>query len=375
MFVDPTSEPQSPSYFGGYHSGPIPGTAPASEPQNGNYFGDYFPSSNHENYSVPQPSGGPSLQVVPAAARPQSSKASLRVVLLHGNLDVWVYEAKNLPNMDMFSKTLRDLIGALPGGVGGKIDGQMAKSHMTSDPYVSISVSNAVLGRTFVISNSENPVWMQHFHVPVAHYAAEVRFVVKDSDVVGSQLIGYVSIPAERILSGERVEGIYPILNTNNKPAKEGATLRISMLYVPIEDQGRYYPGVGAGQQYCGVPGTYFPMRRGGKVTLYQDAHVPDGVLPGLKLDNGLVYEHGGCWRDVFEAISQARKLVYIVGWSVYTKVTLVRDGGYGTDCSLGDLLKAKSQEGVRVLLLIWDDPTSRKLGIFRTVRKPACCS
>jgi phospholipase D1/2 len=31
----------------------------------------------------------------------------------------------------------------------------------------------------------------------------------------------------------------------------------------------------------------------------------------------------------------------------------------------LGDLLRRKSQEGVRVLLLVWDDPTSRSvLGI-----------
>ncbi|KAJ0565007.1 putative phospholipase D [Helianthus annuus] len=54
-----------------------------------------------------------------------------------------------------------------------------------SDPYVTVSVANAVIARTFVINNSENPVWEQCFYVPVAHYTTEVLFVVKDSDVVG----------------------------------------------------------------------------------------------------------------------------------------------------------------------------------------------
>jgi phospholipase D1/2 len=41
-----------------------------------------------------------------------------------------------------------------------------------------------------------------------------------------------------------------------------------------------------------------------------------------------------------------------------------VRDGTQAP--SLGDLLKMKSQEGVRVLLLVWDDPTSRSILGFK---------
>ncbi|KAH1068236.1 hypothetical protein GYH30_005983 [Glycine max] len=51
-----------------------------------------------------------SLQIVPAQL-----KGSLRVMLLHGNLDIWVHGATNLPNMDMFHKTLEDMFGRLPG--------------------------------------------------------------------------------------------------------------------------------------------------------------------------------------------------------------------------------------------------------------------
>ncbi|KAI6706736.1 hypothetical protein NL676_009698 [Syzygium grande] len=298
-----------------------------------------------------------SLQIVPL----QHPKGSLKVLLLHGNLDIWVHEARNLPNMDMFHKTLGDLYSKLPGTVQNRIEGHMT-SKVTSDPYVTISVSNAVIGRTFVLSNSENPVWQQHFYVPVAHSAAEVHFVVKDSDVVGSQVMGVVAIPVEQIYSGAKIEGTYPILNSNGKPCKPGAVLSLSIQYTPIERLSTYHHGVGAGPHYHGVAGTYFPLRKGGTVTLYQDAHVPDGSLPDVELDGGMRYAHGKCWQDIFEAIRQARKLIYITGWSVWHKVRLVRDAASGSGGTLGELLRTKSQEGVRVLLLVWDDPTSRNI-------------
>ncbi|KAL9269469.1 Phospholipase D beta 1-like protein [Drosera capensis] len=305
----------------------------------------------------------PGLQMVPFSP----SKGSLKVLLLHGNLSIWVREAKNLPNMDMFHKTLGDVFAKLPGNVSNKLEGHMVNK-ITSDPYVSITISSAVIGRTYVISNEENPVWMQHFNVPVAHYAAEVHFLVKDSDVVGSQLMGVVAIPVEQIYGGTKVEGTYPILTAGGKPCKPGAALSISIQYTPIEELSFYHHGVGAGPEYVGVTGTYFPLRKGGTVTLYQDAHVPDGFLPHIWLDKGMSYVHGKCWQDIFDAIRQARRLIYITGWSVWHKVRLIRDGGPALgDCTLGELLRSKSQEGVRVLLLVWDDPTSRSILGYRT--------
>jgi len=302
-----------------------------------------------------------SLQIVPV-----QNKASLPVLLLHGNLDIWVHRAKHLPNMDMFHKTLGDVFGKLPVNVN-KVDGTVSRK-ITSDPYVTISVSNAVIGRTSVISNSENPVWEQHFYAPVAHHVAEVHFVVKDSDVVGSQLIGVVAVPAEQIYSGEKINGNYPILNSSGKPCKPGAVLRLSIQYIPIEKLITYDQGVGAGPEYHGVPGTYFPLRKGGTVTLYQDAHVPSGSLPNVMLNHGLHYNHGKCWNDIFEAIRTAQRLVYITGWSVWHKVRLLRDTDNATDSTLGELLRTKSSEGVRVLLLVWDDPTSRSILGYKMV-------
>ncbi|TYG93263.1 hypothetical protein ES288_A11G096600v1 [Gossypium darwinii] len=264
-------------------------------------------------------------------------KGSFRVLLLHGNLDIWVLEAKNLPNMDMFHKTLGDMFGNFSSNISKKIGGR-SEGKNTSDPYVTIAVSGAVIGRTFVINNDENPVWRQHFYVPVAHHAAEVQFVVKDSDILGSEIIGVVTIP-----------GTYPVLNGNGKPCKPGAVLKLSIQYTPMEKLSFYHHGVGAGPEYVGVPGTYFPLRKGGKVTLYQDANVPDGCLPNIKLDQGMHFVQG-------------KRLVYITGWSVWHKVRLVRDVAPASDCTLGDILRSKSQEGVRVLLLLWDDPTSRSI-------------
>ncbi|XP_052133810.1 phospholipase D gamma 1-like [Oryza glaberrima] len=287
-----------------------------------------------------------------------SVRPSLKVVLLHGTLDVWVYDARNLPNKDLFSKRVGDLLGPrLIGAVGSK----MSSANMTSDPYVTIQVSYATVARTYVVPNNENPVWTQNFLVPVGHDAAEVEFVVKDNDVFGAQLIGTVSIPAEKLLFGERINGIYDVLESNGKPCAQGAVLRLSIQYIPVAQLKMYHHGVIAGPDSLGVPNTYFPMRRGNRVTLYQDAHVPDGCLPDFCLDHGMRYQHGQCWRDIYDAICQARRLIYIVGWSVFHTIHLIREGVEKMP-SLGELLKMKSQEGVRVLLLVWDDPTSRSI-------------
>ncbi|KAI3501206.1 hypothetical protein L1887_29069 [Cichorium endivia] len=283
------------------------------------------------------------VEVVPF----KTSGVPLKIVLLHGNLDICVKEANKLPNLDSFNRKFTPLSG-------------------TSDPYVTISVANAVIGRTSVINNSENPVWMQHFNVPVAHNTTEVLFVVKDSDVVGSQLIGAVGIPAEHLIVNSEVKGTFPILNASGQPCKPGALLTLSIKYTPVDKIVIYHDGVGSDTEFKGVPGTYFPLRRGGKVTLYQDAHV-DGSLPNLKLDRGLKFVQGDCWRDICDAIRQARRLIYITGWSIFHKVQLVRYGAKARDSVLGDLLKSKSDEGVRVLLLVWDDPTSKSYFGYKT--------
>nr|XP_011463801.1 PREDICTED: phospholipase D beta 1-like [Fragaria vesca subsp. vesca] len=248
----------------------------------------------------------------------------------------------------------------------------MRRQNIISSPYVTISISDAVIGRTFVTSDTENPVWEQHFDVAVAHYASQVNFVVKHSDVFGSRTIGVVGISAQQLFSDIKVEGAFPILEaTSGKSCTPGAVLSLSMQYTSIENLAFHNRGVGSDPDHQGVPGTYFPLRKGGKVTLYQDAHVPDRCLPNFELDNGLEYKHGNCWQDIYDAIRDARHLIYIAGWSLYPKVRLLRNIDGSLDTTLGDLLKTKSQEpGVKVVLLVWDDPTSnrfKKEGVMHT--------
>ena len=69
-------------------------------------------------------------------------------VLLHGSLLIWIHEARNLPNKDILSKRMHDLMCKPSEG-------------MTSDPYVTVQVASAVVARTFVIPDDENPVWAQ----------------------------------------------------------------------------------------------------------------------------------------------------------------------------------------------------------------------
>ncbi|KAI5019709.1 hypothetical protein ZWY2020_044597 [Hordeum vulgare] len=290
--------------------------------------------------------------------RPGSARASLKVVLLHGSLDIWVHDARNLPDKGVLYKKAGDILG--PRIVASVAD-RVSSASMTSDPYVTVQVSTATVARTYVVPTSVDPVWAQNFVVPAGHEAAEVQFAVKDNDVFGGQVIGAAAIPAEQLLCGDMVEGVYPLLDPNGKPCAPGAVLRLSIQYTPVAHLTAYHRGVTAGPDSHGVPNAYFPLRRGMRVTLYQDAHVPEGCLPDIRLDNGLHYQHGQCWRDMYTAIIQARRLIYITGWSVFHTIRLVRDGA-GKVPSLGDLLKMKSQEGVTVLLLVWDDPTSETI-------------
>ncbi|KAL6551355.1 Phospholipase D [Orobanche minor] len=122
---------------------------------------------------------------------------------------------------------------------------------------------------------------------------------------------------------------------------------------------------------YCGHPTTNRP---GCRISLYQDAHVPDNFVPKIPLSGGKFYEPHRCWEDVFDAITNAKHFIYITGWSVYTRFALIRDTRRpkpGGDIMLGDFLKKKADEWVRVLMLVWDDRTSvgqlKKDGLMAT--------
>ena len=72
---------------------------------------------------------------------------------------------------------------------------------------------------------------------------------------------------------------------------------------------------------------------------------------------DGTNYEPTRAWLDLFNAIKNAQKFIYVTGWSVFTNIQLVR-GEEDTEgeSHVGELLKKKAEEGVRVLVLLWNE-------------------
>ena len=309
-------------------------------------------------------------------------------VYLHGDLDLKIFEATQLPNMDIVSERLRRCFTACgtlnysaiksvaTNSRSAAGEGKVHRSHgkiITSDPYVTVRVPQATVARTRVIKNTQNPNWNEHFVIPLAQKMAELEFQVKDDDVFGAEVMGTVKIPAQQIASGQTISGWFTVLGSNGKPPKPGTSLRIEMKFTPVEKNPVYRHGIAGDPEHKGVRHTYFPVRRGSSMRLYQDAHVPDGMLPVIELDGKNVYKQENCWEDICHAISEAHHMIYIVGWSVFHKIKLVRETTRplprGGERILGDLLKYKSEEGVRVLMMIWDDKTSHDKFLINTVR------
>ncbi|KAL8143229.1 hypothetical protein V2J09_016261 [Rumex salicifolius] len=328
--------------------------------------------------------------------------SSDKMIYLHGDLDLTIVAARRLPNMDLASERFRRCFApctgsrarGLPSAAADDIhhnaddihhtaDGEAdidrkARHHgkiITSDPYVAVVVPQATVARTRVIPNSQNPKWDEHFLIPLAHPLVSLEFQVKDNDFFGAQLIGTVFIPASRIASGERIVDWFMIAGGSGNPPKPESALRLDMKFTPCEKNPIYSNGIGGDPEHAGVRNTYFPLRKGCSVKLYQDAHVVDNLLPDIELESGHrdIYRHGTCWEDICYAISEAHHLIYLVGWSIFHKIKLVREPTRpvprGGDLTLGNLLRYKSEEGVRVLLLLWDDKTSHNKYFINTVK------
>ncbi|KAK2994040.1 hypothetical protein RJ640_018797 [Escallonia rubra] len=101
-------------------------------------------------------------------------------LLLHGHLVICVKEAKNLP-ITVLYRRLRDRATDVASTSSGNETPQKKKA---CDPYVTIVLSGAAIGRTFVI--------------------------------------GTVEIPVELILSGTKFEGTFPILKADRKTWSPG---------------------------------------------------------------------------------------------------------------------------------------------------------
>ena len=250
----------------------------------------------------------------------------MSTVLLRGALLVSINEARRLPDED---KAL------------------FFRKKDKSDPYVELEIGKAKLLTSSVKLDDLNPKWFEKFRVDVAHQTNELVFHIKDKDVVGSKSLGMVKIKAAQLLQGQVGPAWFDVETAKGK--KNGASLNLAITYITIEQLA----------QSPEIPDCYFETTSDNKITLYQDAHTTDNeLMRSIVLSDGNHYKPTCAWKDIYEALNDARILIYITGWSVYANVILVRDEN-GEGEMLGELLRRKARDGVRVLILVWDEKLS----------------
>lgn len=277
--------------------------------------------------------------------------------LLYGALHVTIEEGRHCIRENPLSKNLGGIFKGVMEGVE-RVSGIYKDQ---SDCYVIVSLHTARVCRTAVVNGSVSAKWDEEFIIYCAHNVTSVVLTVKDKENVGALTLGKVCIPVEEVLSGKQIAGWYEVKDDAGKSV-HNASIKFSMKFFEAEIDPAFGRGVGDGIRYPqDLQHVYFSSKRGCNVHLYQDAHVEDGRLPQIELEGGQIYKPRKYFEEVCFALQSAKQFIYIAGWSVYDKVTLVRDPYRQNDSmTLGELLKRKADvEGVKVLLLIWDDRTS----------------
>lgn len=224
-----------------------------------------------------------------------------------------------------------------------------------------MDLEKARVGRTRMVEkNPSNPTWNEFFCIYCTHMISNVIFTVKNDDPIGATLIGRAYLPVLDIINGQEIDRWLEILDDKKDPINQNSSrIHVKVQFIHVTRDGTWSHGLNI-PGFLGVPRTFFKQRQGCKVVLYQDSHVPDDHIANQLKISGL-FDSNKCWEDIFDAISNAKRLIYITGWSVYTNITLVRDPERAK-ITLGELLIRKANEGVRVLMLVWDDRTSVEL-------------
>ncbi|GER38784.1 phospholipase D [Striga asiatica] len=291
------------------------------------------------------------------------AKIRMPIVTGNHNLDLRILEARNFPDVPESSQRLY-------------------RPNMVVD-FSEVELAQAQAANSMLT----NPVWNQHFNIPLGHPISEcairvcccvclcftsnlrgkfqesaLQFKVTDTE---SNVVAIASVPVSRLVSAVPMDEWVPFTSSHSL---FNGSIKLYIKFVPFTTNSEYLRGISENYE---TGRTYFPMRRGGSLTLYQDAHVGLGTLPEVRLDGAGIFRNEQCWRDICSAILDAKRLIYIMGWSIYHKVRLVREVEWpvqgGRNLTLGELLLRKSREGVRVLLLVWKDLTSvRKFGIHK---------
>lgn len=294
-------------------------------------------------------------------------------VLVHGTVEIIVHEARNMCSSDPTARHAKECLNWCDfhwkailacksaamletGTCGNK---QMV---VAGDPFVAIHLGGVRIARSQIIRSSRSPVWEEHFIIPVAHNAGSLDFSVHDEGSLGELALGKARVKAEKIVKGEGFTEWLDLLGPTGKVLNAESQIKVTVKFTPAVKEERFGQGVGV-SDFKGVQNAYFPMRGGNRVTMYQDTHMALDFKPTIELEGGNFYEPRRCWEDIFISLKEAKHVIYIAGWSIWDKTTLLRDSSRpeleDEGLTIGELLKKKASGGVRVLVLLWDEPSS----------------
>ncbi|KAL0024770.1 hypothetical protein WJX79_004892 [Trebouxia sp. C0005] len=233
------------------------------------------------------------------------------MVLLHGHLQVLVCEAHDVGRA-YYSK--KSIFKSFFKGCAQNAKQAVEKTkHADRDCYVAVYADFTKLLETRIIPRTGNPVWNEQHTVAVAHDCQEVLFLIKDNDRLSAEHVAEVRVKAEDL--------VHP-----NSAAVEDA---------------------------------FFQEHEGNQVVMYQDAHcgadLEHSILPNISLSSGHVRQssHTNALCDMWRAMETAKHIIYITNWHFNPETKNPFDESLP---NIGELLKRKSEEGVRVNIMIWDE-------------------
>ena len=302
----------------------------------------------------------------------------------HGLIRIRITEALGIPKSDLFG-------------------------HKAGDPFVEVyDRKGRLITATKVEQNTTNPRWNHEETVRIANTNL-LYFAVKDEDL--SVLSGCAfrnELVCEGILApafglnmvsnGGRFRGVVPLFKDPHigRPKPSGELMvEIECLEAENEKAGKTLTWE--------IPRTKFAATSGNRVSLYQSAHVgrewnqrlaPISLYEYTNLARP--YERESYWVDLYHRMRLSRELIYVYGWSVDPSMQLIREMPppaserlspnskefHGMEASgpssikpdtpeslkqalwkkwhhrLGDVLKEKANQGVKVLIMIWNDAT-----------------
>ncbi|KAF1883162.1 hypothetical protein Lal_00003345 [Lupinus albus] len=255
--------------------------------------------------------------------------------------------------------------------------------------YVTIKIGNKKVAKT---TEERERVWNQTFQIQCAHPGdSTITITLKTS----CSMLGKFHIQAQQLREGSLINGFFPLQVDNGKPNTR-QKLRFILWFKPAELEPSWTKLLRNGE-FQGLRNATFPQRSNCQVKLYHDVHHSSSFQPPFDL----IGAPRNLWEDVYKAIEDAKYLIYIAGWSFNPKIVLVniisfhylllkndaaeleknsknfdRISGRSSDgikvvrdpqteiphareVKLGELLKKKSEEGVAVRVMIWDDETS----------------